>query len=718
MAPQGIQSSIASLVLGLAVALVAGAIVSPGLVHALPRGVAPVVLRGEVKAGQRVEGALHLAVDPEGVVYATVRSQRIESILLAGLAVERVLFEHRGPTPGLPGWEWWGEVTDVQEGNLLVGGAATTDQSGRAGVWVVDRTGKGRLLALENVSTFDGLPGFPPDVPAGAKYDRFPAGGMGPAGSAAFGAILKLDFGGITFGENGGIWGTDGQGPLRLLVQLGDPIPGRAGKTFGSLDKPKPTPNGVFFLAGETFFAFEAFRADFAGAIRAVAVYGDTVAGIDGALGSVYDIVPFGASGAVLRGGFQSGFALFRFLPGGLSTVVSQGESLAGFGLDEFYVSSTLEAPLFDVNQRGDVLLLIQGKNVNNQSDVRGVLFVIDAQGDRRLIFRSRDEVRVENPAMLPALNPALPDDQGGAPRWRFSDVQLSRVALGDGGDAVFLARFDQRQLLATARLGLFHANADGKLRLIAVVGDPVEIGGRATAWSGIGVGGRPGVAADGSFPFSANDGVFFVRDPRAVAPALCGNSRLDAGAGEECDDGNIQASDGCSSLCEVEDECETDQECPHPGPCRENRCEDGFCTVVALNPCPEEPSTTSTTSTSSTTTSSSSTTSTSVPPCQDLADALPDANEVPPSARGTARKLGKLWRKASEKVEKGLRAPARKRAKLFKQARKLLSKLAKKARQADRKGKLGVALHQLEAAVDAARRRVELLVEPADCLR
>src|SRR5690606_3294106 len=42
----------------------------------------------------------------------------------------------------------------------------------------------------------------------------------------------------------------------------------------------------------------------------------------------------------------------------------------------------------------------------------------------------------------------------------------------------------------------------------------------------------------------------------------LCGNGELDEDEGEECDDGNARAGDGCSGICTLE----PNYECPEPG--------------------------------------------------------------------------------------------------------------------------------------------------------
>ena len=84
------------------------------------------------------------------------------------------------------------------------------------------------------------------------------------------------------------------------------------------------------------------------------------------------------------------------------------------------------------------------------------------------------------------------------------------------------------------------------------------------------------------------------------------------------------------------------------------------------------------------------------------LHDALPPIDNADPKLRKVAVKLAKLAEAAKAKVEQTAGAPDKKAARLRKSARSKLKKLLAQARQADRKGRLGVSLATLEAAVDA----------------
>ena len=70
------------------------------------------------------------------------------------------------------------------------------------------------------------------------------------------------------------------------------------------------------------------------------------------------------------------------------------------------------------------------------------------------------------------------------------------------------------------------------------------------------GSGGTSGtVAVAGSQAGAGGSGVG-VADPQAV----CGNGNVDEGSREECDDGNTDDTDGCTSLCEYS--CHADADC------------------------------------------------------------------------------------------------------------------------------------------------------------
>ncbi len=59
--------------------------------------------------------------------------------------------------------------------------------------------------------------------------------------------------------------------------------------------------------------------------------------------------------------------------------------------------------------------------------------------------------------------------------------------------------------------------------------------------------------------------------------PALCGNNVQNPG--EECDDGNTEAADGCDATCQIEPPCGPANSCPSP-----LVCENSFCTYLCGN--------------------------------------------------------------------------------------------------------------------------------------
>jgi len=85
---------------------------------------------------------------------------------------------------------------------------------------------------------------------------------------------------------------------------------------------------------------------------------------------------------------------------------------------------------------------------------------------------------------------------------------------------------------------------------------------------------GEGGTAGDGpTEPSEAGAAGGGGEDPGVVEP-FCGDGVLDAG--EECDDANTTGSDGCSKLCEREE----DYACPSPG----EPCEYGWRCVQSLD--------------------------------------------------------------------------------------------------------------------------------------
>src|SRR5207248_1704812 len=65
----------------------------------------------------------------------------------------------------------------------------------------------------------------------------------------------------------------------------------------------------------------------------------------------------------------------------------------------------------------------------------------------------------------------------------------------------------------------------------------------------------------------------------RLCAPAGCGNLTLDPG--EECDDGNLTAGDGCEADCRFT--CHTDDDCDDSNPCNGTEtCGNHACATTA----------------------------------------------------------------------------------------------------------------------------------------
>lgn len=116
----------------------------------------------------------------------------------------------------------------------------------------------------------------------------------------------------------------------------------------------------------------------------------------------------------------------------------------------------------------------------------------------------------------------------------------------------------------------------------------------------------------------------------------------------------------------------------------------------------------TSTTTTTNTTTSTVFPTTTTTLPAtpddlvDDLDDALPDPDAATGKARRSAKMLAKFERRARGKILKGLAATGAKQRKRYRKARRDLQKLLKIARKANRKGRLGADLGEIEDAVAA----------------
>ena len=63
---------------------------------------------------------------------------------------------------------------------------------------------------------------------------------------------------------------------------------------------------------------------------------------------------------------------------------------------------------------------------------------------------------------------------------------------------------------------------------------------------------------------------------PKPIVPAMCGDFHLDVDIGEECDDGNLDNGDGCSSSCKLEPSiagCSMDAQCDSGKICQNGNC-------------------------------------------------------------------------------------------------------------------------------------------------
>lgn len=97
-----------------------------------------------------------------------------------------------------------------------------------------------------------------------------------------------------------------------------------------------------------------------------------------------------------------------------------------------------------------------------------------------------------------------------------------------------------------------------------------------------------------------------------------------------------------------------------------------------------------------------------SVAACGAALDAtLPSTASTDPKVRKTATKLGKIATAGKTKLGQAESASGKQQTKLYKKARSLLNKLLAKARAADGKGRLGVPLAPIEAAVNALLARI-----------
>ena len=198
-----------------------------------------------------------------------------------------------------------------------------------------------------------------------------------------------------------------------------------------------------------------------------------------------------------------------------------------------------------------------------------------------------------------------------------------------------------------------------------------------------------------------------------------CHNGTLERG--EECDDGNATDGDGCDRNCTV-------TRCGNGFQTTDEECDDGNimdgdgCSARCLNENRPTSTTSSTTSTSSSTSTStttiaapSSTTTTTVPSTTTtvvsiedllarLSVALPNAATTPGRAnKKLAKRLRRYERKAIKAIENGLGSGnSRKQLNKYKKASKMLRKLLKVARRANRRGLLS-SIGPIEDAVGDA---------------
>jgi hypothetical protein len=91
-----------------------------------------------------------------------------------------------------------------------------------------------------------------------------------------------------------------------------------------------------------------------------------------------------------------------------------------------------------------------------------------------------------------------------------------------------------------------------------------------------------------------------------------------------------------------------------------------------------------------------------SIADCDEIVDAaLPDPGAADKKSKKFAKKIVKFERRADKALRKAQQATGNKQARQYKKARTALEQLLNTARQADAKGRLGVPLAALEAAVN-----------------
>jgi hypothetical protein len=154
--------------------------------------------------------------------------------------------------------------------------AGVVTASNPVGIWSRHPTAGVRLIARTGAAA--------PDAPAGATFAGLGDAWVASTGRVVWNATLKTGTGGVTFGNNAGIWAADAGGTTRLIARNGDAAAGLAAHTYFQVDVPTMNAGGtVAFQTGVSSSsgvprdAIYRFRPDGTGA--PVVVTGDVAPG-------------------------------------------------------------------------------------------------------------------------------------------------------------------------------------------------------------------------------------------------------------------------------------------------------------------------------------------------------------------------------------------------------------------------------------------------------
>jgi hypothetical protein len=241
----------------LATFLVAAAVIP---VWGLPDGIVPVAMTGDrTDYGEILSLSFPVRIEELGAAFsARLRDGDQENFCFFVPTPDdvRCVLRAGQEMPGIPGSQLAGYVPNLRARPLAFAGfvRAGEEESIVTGIWAADQGYNLRLLARLNHSSNTDGPGYPPGVPAGARYQTIHRLAGHESGRVYLAAELAQQYGGASFANAHGLWGTRPDGSLALIARQGDPIPGRPDAKFTGFDNLAATDTGIAFTSAETLF--------------------------------------------------------------------------------------------------------------------------------------------------------------------------------------------------------------------------------------------------------------------------------------------------------------------------------------------------------------------------------------------------------------------------------------------------------------------------------